>query len=93
MPIQGIPDREKHRLCLRCHKWHDPSEGEMVRPQASGPLGGMFQAARQVSGLDTEQRFICHRCKRIRRVTKLAIWGLLAALLVLVFVLDWLQII
>jgi len=93
MPIEGIPDREKHRLRFRCHKWHDPSEGDMVTPESSRPLGWIFQAAREISGLEGEQRFICRRCKRVRRVTKLAIWGLLAALLVLVLVLDWLKVI
>ncbi|MCY2929526.1 MAG: hypothetical protein NTV86_08535 [Planctomycetota bacterium] len=73
MPVVGFPDRDRHKLCHRCHKWHEEHEGTMVYPEARGPISGLFRAAAVIAGCEDKMRFICHRCRRVRRNIKLAI--------------------
>ena len=79
MPIEGFPDPERHTLCFRCRKWHEPDEGIVMHPEATGPLSGLRNARRQFAGDESGMRFYCHRCLRVRRRTKLVIFGLLVA--------------
>ena len=83
LPVVGIPARDKHKLCLQCHKWHQPSEGRMVYPAArGGPFSPIFDAARRisdgVSGDTSAMKFICNRCVRMRRIR----WGILVGIFV-----------
>ena len=80
MPVVGFPDPDVHLLCRRCRKWHEPQEGSMRLPDATGPLCMLRNAAAKISGDTSGRTFICFRCQRIRRLTNLCLWGLLAAL-------------
>jgi len=91
MPVEGIPDREKHGFCLVCHQWHDRSEGQMLPPPASRPLSGMFSAAKQISGLEEDSYFICDGCLRRRRLRQAILWGLFAIVVATVLILSWLK--
>jgi hypothetical protein len=73
---------------MRCHKWHEPDEGVMVVPEATGPLSAMRQLGARLMCDESAMRFICHRCRRIRRITQYAIFGALALLILVVLVLD-----
>lgn len=91
MPVEGFPDASRHRLCVRCKKWHEPDEGILCQPEEQGtfePFMAIFTAARAISGLKKEPRFICYRCLRVRRYIKVAIFGTLALLIALALVLE-----
>jgi hypothetical protein len=83
LPVTGIPDRDKHKLCIRCHKWHEPTEGQMTYPaDTGGQFSPIFDAARRISdgisGDTSAMKFICNRCVRMRRIR----WGILVGILV-----------
>ncbi len=82
MPIE-LPDPARQRICLRCGKWFEPSEGQMVVPE------GRF-AQNYAGGTGSMVRFQCRRCTRIRRATQGIIWGTFVGLLGLVWLLQWL---
>lgn len=88
MPIDGVPDPSRHRICRRCQKWFEPVEGRAVSPEVTGPLGAMEALRGAVTGDSSILRFQCNRCSRIRTVTQGVIWGTLAVLLVLVLILE-----
>ena len=80
MPIQGLPDPEKHRVCMRCAEWFEPTEGSLaVRPRFVS--GGIADSIRSAAG-DADLRFICHRCTSVRRKRKIILYALLALALV-----------
>jgi hypothetical protein len=81
VPIEGFPDPTKHRLCIRCHKWHLLHEGVMQYPERSGPVGRLRSAASEWAGDESAKRFICHGCLRKRRRTNTIIWATFALLL------------
>lgn len=87
MPITGMPDPKRHRICRRCQKWFEPSEGTLQSPEITGPLGAM-EALRAASGDASVMRFQCRRCTRIRRRIQFVLWGSLAALVSLVLILE-----
>ena len=87
MPIEGFPDPQRHKLCVRCHKWHNPDEGVMLHPETCSRLKRLRIAAAQLAGDESAMRFMCHRCIRIRRYTKAAIFGAFAIVVLLVFLL------
>ena len=87
MPIEGFPDPQRHKLCIRCHRWHDPDDGVMLYPEAAGPLQGLRTAAAEAAGDESAMRFMCYRCIRIRRYTKAAVFGAFALVVLLVFLL------
>jgi hypothetical protein len=88
MPVEGLPDAARHKLCLRCRKWHEPDEGIMVYPEATGPLSGMRRAAAVLAGDESAMRFMCHHCLRVRKYTKAAIFGAFGLIVLLVFLLE-----
>jgi hypothetical protein len=88
MPIGGFPDKERHRLCIRCGQWHEPDEGRMVYPDAAGLLSGIRRAAAVVAEDESARRFMCYRCMRVRRYTRGIIFGSLAFVILLVLVLE-----
>lgn len=86
MPIEGLPDPEKHCLCIRCGTWHHPDEGsEMNVGPTSGRLPGMNIVAAFVSfpTRATSMRFVCYACRRKRLRIRLVVFGSLALLLLL----------
>jgi hypothetical protein len=90
MPI-NIPDPAVHKLCRRCRKWFDPADGELTFPEATGPASRLRIAAVRLAGDESALSFICHRCLRTRRITKVVLWvglGLAAAIAMLV---AWIQ--
>ena len=93
MPVEGFPDASRHKLCLRCQKWHEPEEGVMVEREITGPFKAMRRTAATVAGLDPKWSFMCHRCLRIRRYTKAATFGTFAFLVVVALILGWLKVI
>lgn len=88
MPIDGFPDPQRHRLCVRCHKWHNPHEGVTLYPEAGGPIQGLRIAAAEAAGDESAMRFMCFRCIRTRRYTKAALFGAFVAMVVIVFTLP-----
>ncbi len=88
MPIDGFPDPERHKLCIRCKQWHEPDEGKLVYPETAGPIRQMRHTASALAGGESAMRFICFRCIRVRRRTKAILFGALALLLLLVLLLE-----
>lgn len=85
-PVKGIPDPQNHKICLRCRKWYQPEDGTMVYPEASGPISNLRIAAAKLADDDSKMRFICHRCIKVRKYTKVAIIGIFVFLVVLIIV-------
>jgi hypothetical protein len=75
MPVEGLPDAAIHRLCSRCHKWHEPDEGVMVWPDRFHWIRELRQVADAIGGDTSEMRFLCYRCLRVRRLTTRIIWS------------------
>jgi len=77
MPIEGLPDSAKHRVCMRCTKWFEPGEGSAAVRQSFGLSGGIADGIRNAAG-DADIRFICRRCESIRRNRRFALYAVLA---------------
>jgi hypothetical protein len=47
MPIEGLPDPARHRVCMRCTKWFEPDEGSaaVVRRTRRLALHGVLALA------------------------------------------------
>jgi hypothetical protein len=88
MLTEGFPDRERHRICYRCRKWHEPDEGKLVYPEASGPFSSLRRMAEVLADDESKMRFICFRCIKIRRYTKWVLFGSLAILVVVILLLE-----
>jgi hypothetical protein len=88
MPITGMPDPTRHRICRRCQRWFEPEEGTLEAPEATGPVGAS-QLLRASLGDASVRRFQCARCTKIRRRTQIALWSTLALLVGLVLLLEW----
>jgi len=83
MPVQGLPDPELHRACLRCQQWFEEDEGRMVERAAGSVSGGLAQSIRAAAG-DSNLRFICASCESRHRHRFVKVVGallLVAALL------------
>lgn len=91
MPVSGFPDRSIHRICFRCHKWFEPGEGSLLRPEASGPLTAMHQLGESIAKGEPLLRFMCFRCQRIRRLTKWTIFLLFLVTFGAVLLLSFLR--
>ena len=81
MPVQGLPDPAKHRVCMRCTNWFEPDEGSAAVRQSFGLSGGIADGIRNSVG-DADVRFICHRCASVRRKRRLALYAVRALALV-----------
>jgi hypothetical protein len=88
MPVEGIPDPARHRICRRCQNWFEPAEGTVVGPDVSGPLSAMHAVRLAVTDDQSLLRFQCHRCSRVRRVTQVAIWTTLFGFIAIVLLLE-----
>lgn len=88
MPLEGIPDRERHGFCLYCHKWHDLSEGTRVLPEATGPLSAMRRIGAAATGDESALKFVCHRCARRRKLTGRVLFGTLIAAVLIILLLE-----
>jgi hypothetical protein len=88
MPIDGIPDPRTHRICRRCQKWYEPSEGRLFGPEVTGPLGGLHALRATIAQDDSLLRFQCDRCTRIRRTTQVLLFAGLVLLVGLVLLLE-----
>jgi hypothetical protein len=87
MPIEGFPDPQIHRICVRCRKWFWPDEGvDYVLPRAR-PAG--VQLAREIAGIQAPVRFMCKGCARARRRVRIVIFGTLLSLILALLVLKW----
>lgn len=87
MPITGMPDTTRHRICRRCQRWFDPHEGTLRAPEVTGPFGAS-QSLRASLGDASVLRFQCSRCTKIRQWTQIALWSTLAFLIGLILLLD-----
>jgi hypothetical protein len=81
VPIDGLPDPAKHRVCMRCTKWFEPDEGSAAVRESFGISGRIADGIRNSFG-DADLRFICDRCASVRRKRKLALYGVLGLALV-----------
>jgi hypothetical protein len=77
MPIEGLPDPAKHRVCMRCTKWFEPDQGSAAVRQSFGLSGGIADGIRSAAG-DVDVRFLCHRCASIRRNRRFALYAFMA---------------
>jgi hypothetical protein len=77
VPIDGLPDPAKHRVCMRCTKWFEPDEGSAAVRESFGMSGSIADGIRNSAG-DSDLRFICNRCASVRRRRKLALYVVLA---------------
>jgi len=93
MPVEGIPDREHHRFCFYCHKWHYPEEGTLVVPEATGPLSAMRSLGAAITRNESALRFVCFRCQRRRRLIKRIIFVAFALIVGTVLLLERLDLI
>ena len=91
MPVEGLPDPQRHRICRRCGKWFEPDEGTLMAPEATGPLGAM--RAMRASFDSSLLRFQCDRCTRIRRTRERVLWGALLVMIAIPIILEMLGII
>ena len=62
----------------------------MVVPEVTGPLTAMRDTAARLTGDESAMRFMCHRCQRIRRLTKTCIFISFAVLVATVLLRRWL---
>jgi hypothetical protein len=81
MPVEGLPDLDKHRACIRCLQWFEPEEGALIVKQRSGMSGAIADSIRGAAG-EANLQFICHRCASFRRKRKLVLYALIGLALV-----------
>lgn len=60
----------------------------MRLPEAVGPIGGMRNLAAELAGDSSALRFMCRRCVRVRRTTKLILYSLLVGMIALILILE-----
>jgi hypothetical protein len=87
MPIAGMPDTTRHRICRRCQRWFEPHEGKLMTPELTGPVGAS-QSLRASLGDTSVLRFQCARCTKIRRVTQITLWSILAVIVAVILLLE-----
>ena len=93
MPIEGPPDPEVHRLCIRCKKWHHPAEGRMLGPPSDAgatndPISSLVVGLRRLIVGPGKPRFICSRCYKIRKYTQLTVFVIFLVLVAAVLVME-----
>lgn len=92
MPIEGFPDSSRHRLCIRCRKWHETHEGKTVAPsRIGGMLGAVSSTAILSAGLNPEagrSRFLCNACRRRKTQLRIAFILLAAIVIAAVFTIN-----
>ncbi len=64
MPVEGLPDRSKHRLCWRCQRWFLPHEGVIDYLPVRGPASFLLDRIARALEDDSRQRFFCDACHR-----------------------------
>jgi hypothetical protein len=77
MPVSGIPDPEKHWICMRCGQWFEADEGTLVRQDRTSFSGLIADAIRGGGKL----RFRCDACTERQTRTMLVVFGSLALLI------------
>jgi hypothetical protein len=83
-----MPDASRHKICRRCQKWFEPDEGVLDYLESSGPFSAMRAASARIAGNESAKRFTCHRCLKIRRITKYVVFGAFVALVITVLILE-----
>ncbi len=87
MPTTGFPDKEIHRFCVRCKRWHMPDDGiDYVLPRVHS---GVTAVGHVVAGTRQSIQFMCSRCVRARRRNRTAAVVVLAVLLLAALTLRW----
>jgi len=84
------------RLCFRCRKWFDPTEGSVRDVGAASGASAAFNvigAFLPFGPRSTSLRFVCRACQARRRRFQWVLYGTFALVIVLVFVLNALGII
>ena len=81
MPVAGLPDPDKHRVCIRCAQWFEPEEGSLTTRQSFGMAGAIADSIRSSAG-DRNVRFICNRCASVRRRRRIILYALLGLAMV-----------
>ena len=77
MPLapDEFPDSSIHRMCVRCHKWCNPQEGEnYVLPVSPFSISTLF------TGVGKPFHFMCFACRRKRVMLRVWIFAILAVL-------------
>ena len=87
MPVEGMPEPSRHRICRRCQRWFEPDEGTMMAPEITGPVGALH-SLRASLGDKSVLRFQCKRCTKIRQITQIALWSALFIFVAVVLLLE-----
>jgi hypothetical protein len=77
MPVSGIPDPEKHWICIKCGQWFEADEGQMIQLERSNPVGKLADA---ISG-DVRMRFRCDGCAARQARNRVIFIGVLTIVL------------
>lgn len=98
MPVEGFPDASKHKVCIRCHRWFEPEEGEMVYPEAATGLSAFVGVLpprfvriliTKAIGSEANLSFICYECLRRTRRGRIgcivAFWVMMVVLPAILF--------
>jgi hypothetical protein len=62
MPVDGLPDRKLHRLCIACRRWFWPEEGILDFPFATGPMTWLLRRISVALDDESRMRFYCRAC-------------------------------
>ena len=81
MPVEGLPDPSKHRVCIRCSQWFEPEDGLFTVRESLSVAGAIADGIRAAGG-DDNRKFICHPCAAVRRRRKIALYAALGLALV-----------
>lgn len=60
----------------------------MVYPEAAGPFSGLRRTAAILANDESAMRFMCYRCIRVRRYTKVIIFGLFGLIVFVILLLE-----
>jgi len=93
VPVRDFPDPDKHRLCIRCRQWFEPSQGYLLAPGSNmghpiDPISAVCTGLRRLLSGPQRPQFICARCRKVRRLTTFCIFAVFAVVVATVFLLE-----
>lgn len=87
-PVE-IPDPSIHKHCMKCKKWYEPTDGAVTSKEVTGPIGSIARKVEALAGDPSDMKFTCSACIQGANNKRKFLWGVLAAILVLSFALDY----
>ena len=89
MPVEGLPDPDKHWACMRCGQWFEAEEGkvfEVGRATVSGMVADSIRGGGKL-------RFRCDPCTARRHRNRIWFYAALAVLVAAGFAAQALELI